>query len=103
MNIGGTDSKAGRRPLEGVVVGISVAFGEDSYKGGFTEEEMNCSVVRLGGSLLAAGARLVFGHDWRPNGVMASIADLAIRYEPATPTAEGASSPARCRITNLVP
>jgi hypothetical protein len=87
------------RPLEGIAVGISIAYGEDSASRAFTQEEMNSSVVRLADALLSAGARLVFGHDWRPNGVMAAVADLAVRYEPSMPLAV----PETCRITNLVP
>src|SRR5688572_29128096 len=89
------------RPLEGVAVGISVGYGEDSAQCGFTEEAMNLVVVRLADGLLAAGARLVFGHDWRPRGVMAAVADLAVRYEPSTMPADGSAR--LCRITNLVP
>src|SRR5688572_17139112 len=89
------------RPLEGVAIGISVAYGEDSPQCGFTEEAMNLVVVRLADGLLAAGARLVFGHDWRPHGVMAAVADLAVRYEPSATPLNGSARP--CRITNLVP
>ena len=92
-------SIASERPLEGMAIGISVAYGEDSATRAFTEEEMNSCVVRLADALLAAGARLVFGHDWRPNGVMAAVGDLAVRYEPSMPPAATDT----CRITNLVP
>lgn len=88
--------------LAGRAVGISIAFGEDSVARGFTEDEMNRSVVRLSDALLAAGANLVFGHDWRPNGVMAAVARLAVRYEPPAGGESGAVQ-GQCRITNLVP
>jgi len=95
-------SGASNRFLEGVVVGISISYGEDSEKSGFSELEMNRAVVSLSDGLLAAGAKLVFGHDWRPNGIMVAIADLAVRYEPAATSNEN-GRPAECRITNLVP
>ncbi len=90
-------------PLRGITVGISVAFGEDSARRGFTEDEMNRSVVRLSEGLLAAGANLVFGHDWRLHGVMAAVARLAVRFEPPASATRPAMDDAPCRITNLVP
>lgn len=86
------------RPLEGVVIGISVSCGEDTGTFGVGEDEMNHLIVRLSDRLLTAGARLAFGHDWRPDGVMAAVARLAARYEPA-----GQISAESCRITNFVP
>jgi hypothetical protein len=92
---------ASSRPLEDITIGISVAYGEDSADRGFTMEEMNSCIVRLAEGLLEKGARLVFGHDWRPDGVMTAIAELAVRYEPIP--GRSTRAPARCRITNLVP
>lgn len=103
MSGSATVPHASPRPIEGVAVGISVAYGEDTAQRGFSEAEMNCAIVRLADGLLAAGARLVFGHDWRPSGVMAAVADLAVRYEPSLPPSEGGLRPGLCRITNLVP
>jgi hypothetical protein len=34
-------------------------------------------------ALLAAGARLMFGHDWRPDGIMDAICRLAIQHQPS--------------------
>jgi len=91
------------RPLEGLSVGISVSLDEDSPRYGFSaEEEVNRAVLRLSDSLLAAGARLVFGHDWRPTGVMSAVARLAVTYDPPPETTRGDRSKG-CRITNLVP
>ena len=63
------DSTMTGRPLEGKAIGISVALGEDHARCGYGAEEMNRTVVRLSEVLLSAGARLVFGHDWRPYGI----------------------------------
>lgn len=68
------------RPLAGCVVGISISETEDMDRLGFDRSEMNRSVVRLSESLLGAGGRLAFGHDWRPGGVMVAVAALAVRY-----------------------
>jgi len=68
------------KPLAGCVVGISISESEEMERLGFDRREMNRCVVRLSESLLAAGARLAFGHDWRPGGVMEAVAALAVRY-----------------------
>jgi hypothetical protein len=91
------------RPLEGLTVGLSVSCGEDSALHGFTEEEMNRAIVRLSDVLLSAGAQLVFGHDWRPGGVMSAVARLAVAHEPAVASADDQAARRVCRITNLVP
>jgi SLOG cluster2 len=91
-----------RLPLEGIAVGISVSLGQDSAAFGFSDEDMNRAIVRLSRALLADGARLVFGHDWRPSGVMAAITQLAVSYDPG-PGARGGDGTRFCRITNLVP
>lgn len=96
-------SKSLARPLEELAVGISVSLGEDSSLHGFTEEEMNRSVVRISDALLSAGARLVFGHDWRPGGIMAAIGQLAVSYDPVVTATDQQDAPQPCRITNLVP
>ncbi len=68
------------KPLSGCVVGISISESEEMERLGFDRREMNRCVVRLSELLLAAGARLAFGHDWRPGGVMEAVAALAVRY-----------------------
>lgn len=68
------------RPLAGCVVGISISESDDLHRLGFDRDEMNRCIVRLSESFLAAGARLAFGHDWRPGGVMEAVAALAVRH-----------------------
>jgi hypothetical protein len=69
------------RPLAGLRVGLSVAGDpEDLARWGFTESGMNRLTVRLARALLAEGAGLAFGHDWREGGVMEAIASIALDY-----------------------
>jgi SLOG-like protein len=68
------------RPLAGCVAGISISETRDMERLGFARSDMNRCVVRVSEALLAAGARLAFGHDWRPGGVMMAVAALAVRY-----------------------
>ena len=97
------DSTMTGRPLEGKAIGISVALGEDHARCGYGAEEMNRTVVRLSEVLLSAGARLVFGHDWRPSGIMSAIARLAVAYDEGGAAWEDRPQRSGCRITNLVP
>jgi hypothetical protein len=89
------------RPLTDCVVGFSISESEDMERLGFDRSEMNRCVVRLSESLLAAGARLAFGHDWRPGGVMVAVAALAVRYFHLGPDAAGESK-AKAPIINRV-
>jgi hypothetical protein len=70
------------RRLNGLVVGISISESDDLRDWGYTPADVNRSMVRMSEALLAAGARLIFGHDWRPDGIMDAICRLAIRYQP---------------------
>jgi hypothetical protein len=71
------------RPLQGCIAGISISDSEgDMERNGFDRSDMNRCVVRLSEMLLADGARIAFGHDWRPGGVMMAVAALAVRHFP---------------------
>lgn len=89
------------RPLTDCVVGFSISESEGMERLGFDRSEMNRCVVRLSESLLAVGARLAFGHDWRPGGVMVAVAALAVRYFRLGPDAAGKSK-AKAPIINRV-
>lgn len=85
------------RPLDGWIIGVSVSGADDLAVHGYTSGDVNRVTVRLSGALLAAGARLVFGHDWRPDGVMEAICRFAVAYQ-----APGIQSSARPLVQNLV-
>jgi hypothetical protein len=90
------------RPLAGWVVGISVSETEEMDRLGFDRAEMNRCVIRLSESLFAAGARLAFGHDWRPGGVMEAVAALAVRYFNVRRGAHGQPAEREAPIINRV-
>lgn len=91
-------STEGRRPLHGLVIGISISNSADLAEWGYTTADVNRATVRLSEALLAAGARLVFGHDWRPDGIMDAICRLAIQYQTT-----GAVDPGEPLIQSLLP
>lgn len=87
------------RGLEGQLVGLSVGADEvELARRGFTPAGMNRFTVRLARTLLADGARLAFGHDWRAEGVMEAIASIAIDYQASANVAG-----AHPVILNLLP
>ena len=69
------------RPLGGLRVGLSIGnSAEDGLARGFDSDQVNRVTVRLTRSLLAQGARVVLGHDWRRDGVMHAELDMAREY-----------------------
>jgi SLOG-like protein len=60
-------------PLTGLRVGLSVSESDDLKERGFTAAGMNRLTVRLSSALLAKGATLAFGHDWRQAGIMEAV------------------------------
>jgi hypothetical protein len=65
------------RPLSGLVVNISVSESEESAALGFPRWQVNRVTVQFAAALLGQGAAVVFGHDWREDGVMQAIYGFA--------------------------
>lgn len=80
---------ANAKPLAALRVGVSISESDDLEARGFTRSAMNRLTVRLNDALLAAGATVVFGHDWREDGVMDAVCRSALWSsgypEPDTP------------------
>jgi hypothetical protein len=64
-----------------MTVGVSLSESTNSRDAGFSIHEVNGLAVRLAESLLGEGARLVFGHNWRRDGVMTAIHRRAVQYQ----------------------
>jgi hypothetical protein len=69
------------RPLEDLAIGISISNSDDLLSRGYVDGDIARVTVRLSEALLEAGASLVFGHDWRPDGVMDVICRTAVKYQ----------------------
>lgn len=69
---------ANAKPLAGLRVGISISESDDLEARGFTQSAVNRLTVRLNDALLAAGATVVFGHDWREDGIMDAVCRSAL-------------------------
>jgi len=85
-------------PLQGCYVGISVSESETSSAHGFPTTQVNRVTFDISAALLGQGARVVFGHDWRPDGVMEAIFRIALLMAPEVPPTDG--EPA---MQNLLP
>ena len=58
-------------------VGISVSPCEDAARIGYDARQINRLVIRMSQFFLDQDMRLVFGHDWREDGVMRAVAGFA--------------------------
>ena len=72
-----------RRPLAGCVVGLSISESEDSTGCGFPRGQINRVTVQMVASLFGQGVGVVFGHDWREDGVMEAVYAFARQMQSA--------------------
>jgi hypothetical protein len=68
------------RPLQGIAVGISISEGGDLEKRGFKPSDIPLVTVELCRQMVALGAQVVLGHQWRPGGIMEQVKDFAQAY-----------------------
>jgi hypothetical protein len=74
------------KPLEGVIVGLSISEGEDLGTYALTSADVNRVTVEVCRRLIGLGAQMVLGHKWAPGGIMQAIARFAQAYQAPTPT-----------------
>lgn len=58
-------------------VGISVSPCSDAARIGYDNRQINRIVIRMSQFFLDQNMRVIFGHDWREDGVMRAVADFA--------------------------
>ena len=58
-------------------VGISVSPSVEAERLGYDERQINRIVIRMAQYFLDRDMRIIFGHDWREDGVMRAVADFA--------------------------
>ena len=93
-------------------VGISVSPCEDAARIGYDARQINRIVIRMAQYFLDRNMRVIFGHDWREDGVMRAVADFAEVVSARTEPEEERSDPrqsrdmeegAEPRMLNVVP
>ena len=93
-----------RRPLAGCVVNCSVSESEDSSDRGFPAWQVNRVILQIVSALFGQGAGVVFGHDWREDGVMEAIHGFAQQVQSPVPlSAEEVDATTQPLLSNLVP
>jgi hypothetical protein len=88
-----------RRPFSGRAIGLSISESDESAGLGFPEWQVNRVTLQIVSALLGQGASVVFGHDWRDDGVMEAVHSLALRTAPGT-VSESAVPPL---LQNILP
>jgi hypothetical protein len=107
------DISAISRPLSHVTIGISISESEDLTAYGFTSTDINLMTVELCRRLIALGAGMNLGHQWRPGGIMDAVAQFARSYQEDSsrpiihnylvfPERAGLSEDDRLRLSRLV-
>ena len=87
------------RPLSHVTLGVSASENDDANDLGFTKREVNRCVREIATAVMTQGGSVVFGHDWRSEGVMGELLQLAISHQHSPRRANGQGPP----MTNFVP
>jgi hypothetical protein len=78
----------GHRPLAGRAINLSISASDDSGKRGFPSWQVNRVTLQLVSAFFGQGASLVFGHDWREDGVMEAVYGFARQVQPPVPLSE---------------
>ena len=93
-----------QRPLTGCIVSLSVSESDDSSQRGFPSSQVNRVTLQIVSALFGQGASVVFGYDWREDGVMEAVYGFARQVQspiPLSPAqAEAENEPL---LRNLVP
>jgi len=93
-----------QRPLAGFALNLSVSESDDSEGRGYPAWQVNRVTLQLVAALFGQGASLVFGHDWREDGVMEAVYGFARQIQPPIPLVpEHAEDEGQPLLCNLLP
>lgn len=92
------------RPLEGCIVNLSISQSDNSEQRGFPSWQVNRITLQIVAALFGQGASLVFGHDWRKDGVMEAVYGFARQVQAPIPlTPEQSAAEQQPLLKNLLP
>ena len=91
------------RPLAGCVVNLSISESNESAQRGFPSWQVNRVTLQLVSALFGQGASVVFGHDWREDGVMEAVYGFARQVQPVPLSSSSATAEAQPILRNLLP
>lgn len=89
-----------RRPLAGMIVNLSISESIDSADRGFPTAQVNRVMLQVVSALFGQGASLIFGHDWREDGVMEAVHRFAQQSQPLESRLQPSDRPL---LWNLLP
>jgi SLOG cluster2 len=93
-----------QRPLAGCIVNLSISEGDDSARRGFPLWQVNRVTLQIVAALLGQGASVVFGHDWREDGVMEAVYGFARQIQAPVPlSSANAVAESQPLLRNLLP
>jgi hypothetical protein len=93
-----------QRPLAGCIVNLSISESDDSTQRGFPLWQVNRVTLQFVAALFGQGASVVFGHDWREDGVMEAIYGFARQVQPPVPLSPAnAAAEDQPLLRNLLP
>lgn len=95
---------AATRPLAGLAVNLSISLSDDTLEHGYPAWQVNRVTLQFVAALFGQGASVVFGHDWREDGVMEAVHGFALQTQsPAPLRAEEAQAGGQPLMRNLLP
>ena len=84
-------------------VNISVSPSDDAARLGYDQRQINRITIRMAQFFLSRDMRVIFGQDWRNDGVMQAVANFAQRVAPLTEKLDANGQPlASERMLNMV-
>jgi hypothetical protein len=93
-----------QRPLAGCVINLSISESDDSLQRGFPSGQVNRTTLQVVAALFGQGASVVFGHDWREDGVMEAVYGFARQAQAPIPLSpDQAAADAQPLLRNLLP
>jgi len=93
-----------QRPLAGCIINLSISESDDSPRRGFPSWQMNRTTLQIVAALFGQGASVVFGHDWREDGIMEAVYGFARQIQAPIPLSPGqAAANAQPLLRNLLP
>jgi hypothetical protein len=92
------------RPLAGCVLNLSISESDDSSQRGYPDWQVNRTTLQIVAALFGQGASIVFGHDWREDGVMEAVYGFARQVQAPIPLSpEQATAESQPLLRNLLP
>jgi hypothetical protein len=92
------------RPLAGCVTNLSISESDDSAQLGFPVWQVNRATLQIVLALFGQGGSVVFGHDWREDGVMEAVYGFARQVQPPIPLSLAkAEATAQPLLRNILP